>query len=158
MIFLGGECRSRDRLANGRSPSSKLNGNGGAMRIETDIHSDKDEFTYARRLLAEGRANRDDELVFTRNGKPCISATVGWWADHSVGGSQAGSAQLARLSLGLTPQAGRSVGGLIRNRLACPTASVSQNVASARRLPPERIGDRVPDFERATVVLHVEPA
>jgi len=49
-----------------------------------DIHADKDEFTYARRLLADGKADRDDRLTFTRNGKPAISATVGWWADHTV--------------------------------------------------------------------------
>jgi hypothetical protein len=54
------------------------------MRIEVDIKTVKSEFSYARTLLAEGRATREDVLVFMRDGKPAISSTVGWWADHTV--------------------------------------------------------------------------
>jgi hypothetical protein len=53
-------------------------------RIEVDIHVAKSGNICARRLLAEGKAAREDRLVLTRDGKPAISATVGWWADHVV--------------------------------------------------------------------------
>jgi hypothetical protein len=52
--------------------------------IRADIHSDRDEFTYARRLLTEGTAAQDDKLIFTRDGKDAISATVGWWANRTI--------------------------------------------------------------------------
>ena len=39
---------------------------------------------HARRLLASGDATRSDKLIGLRGGKPAISASVGWWADHTV--------------------------------------------------------------------------
>jgi hypothetical protein len=50
-----------------------------------DIGEAGDEFVYARALLIVGLAGRKDKLTYTRAGKPSISATVGWWADHCVG-------------------------------------------------------------------------
>jgi DNA-binding transcriptional ArsR family regulator len=106
------------------------------MRIEADIHSDRDEFTYARRLLAEGRANRDDELVFTRNGRPCISATVGWWADHSVGAQQCRDSQGALRTTSTASRFGPDAAGastLSWRARRCPAIRRSRRRQSTRR-------------------------
>jgi hypothetical protein len=60
---------------------------------------DCDEFEYGRRLLAKG-GSRNDLLVFTRGGKPAISATVGWWADHRVTSDKNGSPVFRRFQGG----------------------------------------------------------
>ena len=38
----------------------------------------------ARRLIAEGRADRNDRLVMLRDGKPALRGGVGWFADRTI--------------------------------------------------------------------------
>src|SRR5271170_1543365 len=42
------------------------------------------ECDAARWLLANGKATRDDVLVSCRDGRPALTGTVGWLADHTV--------------------------------------------------------------------------
>ena len=38
----------------------------------------------ARRLIAEGKADRSDKLVMLRAGKPVLRGGVGWYADRRI--------------------------------------------------------------------------
>ena len=38
----------------------------------------------ARKLIAEGKADRNDRLVMLRGGKPALRGGVGWFADRRL--------------------------------------------------------------------------
>lgn len=38
----------------------------------------------ARKLIAEGKADRSDRLVMLRDGKPALNGNVGWFADRTI--------------------------------------------------------------------------
>ena len=38
----------------------------------------------ARKLIAEGKADRNDRLVILRDGKPVLRGGVGWYADRLI--------------------------------------------------------------------------
>ena len=41
-------------------------------------------FDLARKLLAEGKAERFDRLVMLRGGRPVLSGSVGWYAKRAI--------------------------------------------------------------------------
>jgi hypothetical protein len=40
--------------------------------------------SLARKLIAEGKADRSDRLMMLRDGKPALSGNVGWFADRTL--------------------------------------------------------------------------
>jgi hypothetical protein len=49
------------------------------LRFETD-----DPHDLARKLIAEGKAERGDTLMTMRGEMRCLTGSVGWFADHTV--------------------------------------------------------------------------
>jgi hypothetical protein len=46
--------------------------------------SDGAPCSLARKLIAEGKADRSDRLMMLRDGKPALSGGIGWFADRRL--------------------------------------------------------------------------